>query len=92
LGSQARVTSARVAWEQFGSGGFGFVNYIDVSAIGSISNGLALIDIPINWRDAFIGIILIVAISVDSLQHQMKTAGIFKSSKRNKILLEEKAV
>jgi ribose transport system permease protein len=52
--------------------------------IGSISNGLALIDIPINWRDAFIGIILIVAISVDSLQHQMKTTGIFKSPRRYK--------
>ena len=60
--------------------------------IGSISNGLALIDIPINWRDAFIGIILIVAISVDSLQHQMKTTGVFKSSKRNKILLKDKTV
>jgi hypothetical protein len=66
---------------QFGSSGFGSVNYTGVGAIGSISNGLALI-----------GIILIVAISVDSLQHQMKTTGIFKSSKRNKILLKYKTV
>jgi ribose transport system permease protein len=48
--------------------------------IGSISNGLALIDVPINWRDAFIGIILIVAILVDSLKHQMKTARPVRSS------------
>jgi ribose/xylose/arabinose/galactoside ABC-type transport system permease subunit len=58
--------------------------------IGSISNGLALIDIPINWRDAFIGIILIVAISVDSLQHQMRTTGLFKTTKRVTAPLKDK--
>ena len=36
--------------------------------IGSISNGLALIDVPINWRDAFTGIILIAAILIDSIR------------------------
>ena len=49
--------------------------------VGSISNGLALIDVPINWRDAFLGIILIAAISVDSLQHQFKTKTTFKAGK-----------
>ena len=52
--------------------------------IGSISNGLALIDIPINWRDAFIGIILISGILVDSLQNQMKTLGFVKPGKKKK--------
>jgi ribose transport system permease protein len=42
--------------------------------IGSISNGLALVDIPINWRDAFIGMILIVAILVDSVKLQLRTS------------------
>ena len=42
--------------------------------IGSISNGLALIDIPINWRDAFIGMILIVAILVDSVKLQLRSS------------------
>jgi len=53
--------------------------FIATLIIGSISNGLALIDVPINWRDAFIGIILIVAILIDSLQHQMRTAGLLKA-------------
>lgn len=34
----------------------------------SISNGLALVGIPINWREAFQGIILIAAILVDSIR------------------------
>ena len=42
--------------------------------IGSISTGLALIDVPINWRDAFIGMILMVAILVDSIKLQLKNA------------------
>jgi ribose transport system permease protein len=42
--------------------------------IGSISNGLALVDIPINWRDAFIGMILIVAILVDSVKLQLRSS------------------
>lgn len=53
--------------------------FVATLIIGSISNGLALIDIPINWRDAFIGIILITAILIDSLQHQMRTIGLLKT-------------
>ena len=65
--------------------------FVATLIIGSISNGLALIDVPINWRDAFIGIILIVAISVDSLQHQVRTGKIFRSSagKRNPVSTKE---
>jgi len=36
--------------------------------LGSISNGLALSKVPIEWRDAFEGLILIVAIMVDSVR------------------------
>ncbi|MBM3699614.1 MAG: ABC transporter permease [Actinobacteria bacterium] len=36
--------------------------------LGSISNGLALSKVPIEWRDAFEGIILIIAIMVDSIR------------------------
>jgi len=36
--------------------------------LGSISNGLALADVPIDWRDAFQGIILIAAILIDSIR------------------------
>ncbi len=36
--------------------------------LGSISNGLALADVPIDWRDAFQGIILILAILIDSVR------------------------
>ena len=39
--------------------------------VGSISNGLALIDVPINWRDAVIGAILVIAILVDSIKHRV---------------------
>jgi ribose transport system permease protein len=42
--------------------------FISALIIGSISNGLALIDVPINWRDAFTGIILIAAILIDSIR------------------------
>ena len=51
-------------------GGRGTLIGVLVSAliIGSISNGLALIDIPINWREAFTGIILIGAILIDSIR------------------------
>ncbi len=36
--------------------------------LGSISNGLALADVPIEWREAFQGLILIVAILIDSIR------------------------
>ncbi|MCK5566723.1 MAG: ABC transporter permease, partial [Actinomycetia bacterium] len=36
--------------------------------LGSISNGLALTKVPIDWREAFQGIILIAAIMVDSIR------------------------
>jgi len=36
--------------------------------LGSISNGLALANVPIDWRDAFQGIILIAAILIDSVR------------------------
>ena len=42
--------------------------FIATLIIGSISNGLALIDVPIAWRDAFTGIILIAAILIDSIR------------------------
>lgn len=42
--------------------------FIAALIIGAISNGLALIDVPINWRDAFTGIILIGAILIDSIR------------------------
>lgn len=41
---------------------------VAIFIIGSISNGLSLIDIPVNWREAFQGIILIIAILVDSIR------------------------
>jgi ribose transport system permease protein len=44
--------------------------------VGSISNGLALIDVPINWRDAVIGAILVIAILVDSLKHRIVTTSV----------------
>lgn len=52
------------------SGGRGTLVGVLIAAliIGSISNGLALIDVPINWRDAFTGIILIAAILIDSIR------------------------
>jgi len=55
--------------------------FISTLIVGSISNGLALVDVPINWRDAFLGIILIVAISVDSLQQQFKARSTLKPGK-----------
>ena len=36
--------------------------------INSISNGLTMISVPINWREAFNGIILIAAILIDSIR------------------------
>ncbi len=36
--------------------------------INSISNGLTMIDIPVFWREAFNGIILIAAILIDSIR------------------------
>ena len=42
--------------------------FVAILILGSISNGLALINVPINWREAFQGIILIAAILVDSIR------------------------
>jgi ribose transport system permease protein len=42
--------------------------FVAILILGSISNGLALVNIPINWREAFQGIILIAAILVDSIR------------------------
>jgi len=36
--------------------------------LGSISNGLTLINVPINWRETFQGLILIIAILIDSIR------------------------
>jgi len=42
--------------------------FVAILILGSISNGLALIDVPVSWREAFQGIILITAIIVDSIR------------------------
>jgi len=42
--------------------------FVATLILGSISNGLAMIDVPITWRDAFQGIILIAAILIDSIR------------------------
>jgi len=42
--------------------------FIATLIIGSISNGLSLVDVPVDWREAFQGIILIAAILVDSIR------------------------
>lgn len=39
--------------------------FISTLIIGSISNGLVLADVEVNWREAFIGIILIGALLMD---------------------------
>lgn len=41
---------------------------VAIFILGSISNGLALIRVPVEWREAFQGIILIAAILVDSIR------------------------
>lgn len=41
--------------------------FISTLIIGSISNGLVLADVEVNWREAFIGIILIGALLMDVL-------------------------
>ena len=41
---------------------------VAILVLGSISNGLALIRVPVEWRDAFQGIILITAILIDSVR------------------------
>jgi len=52
------------------SGGRGTLIGVAISLliINSISNGLTMISIPINWREAFNGIILIAAILIDSIR------------------------
>ncbi len=42
--------------------------FVAILILGSISNGLALIDVPVSWREAFQGVILIAAIIVDSIR------------------------
>jgi ribose transport system permease protein len=42
--------------------------FVATLILGSISNGLALADVQIEWRDAFQGIILILAILIDSIR------------------------
>jgi len=37
--------------------------------LGSISNGLALIDVPVTWREAIEGFLLILAITIDSIRN-----------------------
>jgi len=41
---------------------------VSIFILGSISNGLALIRVPVEWREAFQGIILIAAILIDSIR------------------------
>jgi ribose transport system permease protein len=36
--------------------------------INSISNGLTMMSVPVNWREAFNGVVLIVAILIDSIR------------------------
>ncbi|MCE5329205.1 ABC transporter permease [bacterium] len=52
------------------SGGRGTLIGVAVALliINSISNGLTMISVPINWREAFNGIILIAAILIDSIR------------------------
>ncbi len=41
--------------------------FISTLIVGSISNGLVLAGVEINWREAFIGLILVGAILIDSI-------------------------
>jgi len=41
---------------------------VAIFILGSVSNGLALVRVPVEWRDAFQGIILIAAILIDSIR------------------------
>lgn len=50
-----------------GRGGLAGV-FVATLILGSISNGLALVGIPIEWREAFQGTILIIAILIDSIR------------------------
>ncbi|MFC2145682.1 ABC transporter permease [Actinomycetota bacterium] len=42
--------------------------FISILIITSINNGLTLSNVPINWRDAFEGLLLISAILIDSIR------------------------
>lgn len=52
------------------SGGKGSVLgvFIAILIIGSITNGLTLIGVPIIWREFFEGMILIIAVAIDSVK------------------------
>ncbi len=42
--------------------------FISMLLLSSITNGLTLASVPINWRDAFDGLLLILAILIDSIR------------------------
>ena len=46
--------------------------FIALLIINSANNGLALANVGIDWRDAFEGVLLILAILVDSLRTRRK--------------------
>ena len=54
------------------SGGRGTIvgSFIGVLIMGVVKNGMVLLSVPVFWQDGFIGLVVILAVLVDSLIHR----------------------
>lgn len=54
------------------SGGRGTIvgSFIGVLIMGIVKNGMVLLSVPVFWQDGFIGLVVILAVLVDSLIHR----------------------
>ncbi|MDD4080486.1 MAG: ABC transporter permease [Eubacteriales bacterium] len=60
------------------SGGYGNIigPIMGAAIMGVLRNGLVLLDVSAYWQQAVIGVVIIIAVSFDKLQHDRKSASI----------------
>lgn len=59
------------------SGGRGTMlgTFIGAMIISVVKNGMVLLSVPVFWQDGFIGVVLILAVLLDTVMHRKDSRG-----------------
>ena len=49
--------------------------FIGAMIISVVKNGMVLLSVPVFWQDGFIGVVLILAVLLDTVMHRKDSRG-----------------